>query len=118
MKKHYLLGFLLLLTSTIGMLPGSVYANDAIDTDGDGYVGECWEDVDLDGILTPPPFGATDQINTDLGTTCTVCGGNGGFWLYDDSDTGEFNALDGDGIVDDDAAYGKTNGNGTNVLKN
>ena len=24
----------------------------------------------------------------------------------------EFNALDGDGIVDDDAAYGKTNGNG------
>ena len=36
MKKQYLLGFLLLLTSTIGMLPGSVYANDAIDTDGDG----------------------------------------------------------------------------------
>jgi len=26
MKKQYLLGFLLLLTSTIGMLPSSVYA--------------------------------------------------------------------------------------------
>ena len=36
MKKQYLLGFLLLLTSTIGMMPGSVFANEAIDTDGDG----------------------------------------------------------------------------------
>jgi len=29
-------GFLLLLTSTIGMFPSSVYANEAIDSDGDG----------------------------------------------------------------------------------
>ena len=36
MNKHYLLGFLLLLTSTIGMFPSSAYANDAIDSDGDG----------------------------------------------------------------------------------
>jgi len=36
MKKHYILGFLLLLTSTIGMLPSSVYAIEAIDSDGDG----------------------------------------------------------------------------------
>ena len=28
MKKQYLLGFLLLLTSTIGMMPSSVFAND------------------------------------------------------------------------------------------
>jgi len=36
MKKQYLLGFLLLLTSTIGMLPSSVYAIEALDSDGDG----------------------------------------------------------------------------------
>ena len=36
MKKYYLLGFLLLLTSTIGMFPSSVYANESIDSDGDG----------------------------------------------------------------------------------
>jgi len=36
MKKQYLLGFLLLLTSTIGILSGSVYATEAIDSDGDG----------------------------------------------------------------------------------
>ena len=37
MKKQYLLGFLLLLTSTIGMLPNGVYAaGEDIDTDGDG----------------------------------------------------------------------------------
>ena len=29
MKKQYLLGFLLLLTSTIGMMPSSVFANEA-----------------------------------------------------------------------------------------
>ena len=33
--KQYLLGFLLLLTLTIGMAPNSAFAND-IDTDGDG----------------------------------------------------------------------------------
>ena len=33
MKKSYLLGFLLLLTSTIGMLPGNIYAE--VDNDGD-----------------------------------------------------------------------------------
>ena len=47
MKKNYLVGFLLLLTSTIGMLPTGVYANDEdvntsstpvyADTDLDGY---------------------------------------------------------------------------------
>ncbi len=36
MKKHYILGFLLLLTSTIGMFSGGVYAAEPIDTDGDG----------------------------------------------------------------------------------
>jgi len=36
MKKQFLLGFLFLLTSTIGMLPSSVYAIEAIDTDRDG----------------------------------------------------------------------------------
>jgi len=36
MKKYYLLGFLLLLTSTIGMLPSSGYAIEEIDSDGDG----------------------------------------------------------------------------------
>ncbi|MEK0322132.1 MAG: thrombospondin type 3 repeat-containing protein, partial [Nitrosopumilus sp.] len=36
MKKYYLVGFLLLLTSTIGMFPSSVYAIEAIDSDGDG----------------------------------------------------------------------------------
>ena len=38
MNKHYLLGFLLLLTSTIGMLPGTVFANETLDTDGDGVL--------------------------------------------------------------------------------
>jgi len=36
MKKHYILGFLLLLTTTIGMLTSGVYATEAIDSDGDG----------------------------------------------------------------------------------
>ena len=36
MNRYYLLGFLLLLTSTIGMLPNGVYANEGVDTDGDG----------------------------------------------------------------------------------
>ncbi|MCA9828322.1 MAG: thrombospondin type 3 repeat-containing protein, partial [Nitrosopumilus sp.] len=36
MKRQYLLGFLILLTTTIGMFPGAVYANEAIDSDGDG----------------------------------------------------------------------------------
>ncbi|MDH3490351.1 MAG: thrombospondin type 3 repeat-containing protein, partial [Nitrosopumilus sp.] len=36
MKKQYLLGFLILLTTTIGMFPSGVYANEAIDSDGDG----------------------------------------------------------------------------------
>ncbi len=36
MKKYYLVGFLLLLTSTIGMFPSSVYAIEAPDSDGDG----------------------------------------------------------------------------------
>ena len=35
MKKHYILGFLLLLTSTIGIMSSSVYANEPIDSDGD-----------------------------------------------------------------------------------
>ncbi|KEQ56201.1 ATPase protein [Marine Group I thaumarchaeote SCGC AAA799-N04] len=34
--KQYLLGFLLLLTLTIGMAPNGVFANEAIDSDGDG----------------------------------------------------------------------------------
>jgi hypothetical protein len=77
MKKQYLLGFLLLLTSTIGMMPSSVFANEAIDNDGDGVpnnLDQCpnlledydpqygnnvdgcpadfvpWYDVDYDGI--------------------------------------------------------------------
>ena len=53
-----------------------------------------------------------DAINEDLGETCTVCGGNGGLWNYDDSDTGEFNPLDGDGVLDDNPLYGRTNGDG------
>ncbi|MEK0354294.1 MAG: thrombospondin type 3 repeat-containing protein, partial [Nitrosopumilus sp.] len=36
MKKQYLLGFLLLLTSTIGMFSSGVYAAEPIDSDGDG----------------------------------------------------------------------------------
>ena len=40
MNKYYLLGFLLLLTSTIGMFPSGVYANESIDTDGDGITDE------------------------------------------------------------------------------
>ena len=36
MKKQYLLGFLLLLTSTIGMMPSSVFAVETIDSDDDG----------------------------------------------------------------------------------
>ena len=36
MNRYYLLGFLLLLTSTIGMLPNGVYANEGVDSDGDG----------------------------------------------------------------------------------
>ncbi|MDA1347187.1 MAG: thrombospondin type 3 repeat-containing protein, partial [Crenarchaeota archaeon] len=36
MKKYYILGFLLLLTSTIGMLPSGIYANAEIDSDRDG----------------------------------------------------------------------------------
>ena len=36
MKKQYLLGFLLSLTSTIGMMPGSAFAVETIDSDGDG----------------------------------------------------------------------------------
>jgi hypothetical protein len=36
MKKQFLLGFLLLLTSSIGMMPNSAFAAEAIDTDGDG----------------------------------------------------------------------------------
>ena len=36
MKKQYLLGFLLLVTVSIGMMPNSVFANEEIDTDGDG----------------------------------------------------------------------------------
>jgi len=36
MKKHYILGFLLLLVSTIGIMSSSVYANEPIDSDGDG----------------------------------------------------------------------------------
>ena len=43
MKKQYLLGFLLLLTSTIGMFPSGAFANENIDTDGDGVTD------DLDG---------------------------------------------------------------------
>ena len=54
MKKQYLLGFLLLLTSTIGMMPGSVFAVEAIDTDGDGvpnsldFCPHLLEDYDLE----------------------------------------------------------------------
>jgi hypothetical protein len=36
MKKQYLLGFLLLLTSTIGMMPNGAFAVETVDTDGDG----------------------------------------------------------------------------------
>ena len=36
LNKQFILGFLLLLTSTIGMLPSSVYAAEGIDNDGDG----------------------------------------------------------------------------------
>ncbi|NNM02634.1 MAG: thrombospondin, partial [Nitrosopumilus sp.] len=36
MNKQFLLGFLILLTSTIGMLPSGISAAPAIDTDGDG----------------------------------------------------------------------------------
>ena len=36
MNKQIILGFLLLLTSTIGMFPSGVYAAEVIDNDGDG----------------------------------------------------------------------------------
>ncbi len=36
MKKYYFVGFFLLLVSTNSMLPGSVYAADINDNDGDG----------------------------------------------------------------------------------
>ena len=77
MNKQILLGFLLLLTSTIGMMPSSVFAADPIDSDGDGvpnHLDQCphlledydpqygsnidgcpadfvpWYDADFDGI--------------------------------------------------------------------
>ena len=65
---------------------------DPADTDGDGYVGECWEDTNGSGALEIPPTPGADTQNDDLGLTCSVCSGNGGFWNYDDSDGGEFNA--------------------------
>ena len=82
------------------------------DTDGDGYVGECWEDTNGSGALEIPPSFAADTQNDDLGLTCSICTSNGGFWNYDDSDTGSFNANDGDGVPDDDPSYGRTNGSG------
>ena len=48
----------------------------------------------------PQDIQIVDQINHDLGTTCSICAGNGGLWNYDDSDTGSFNINDGDGIPD------------------
>ena len=36
MMKQYLLGFLLLFTASIGMMPNGVFANEPIDNDGDG----------------------------------------------------------------------------------
>ena len=82
------------------------------DTDGDGYVGECWEDTNGSGALEIPPSFAADTQNDDLGNTCSVCTANGGFWNYDDSDTGSFNPNDGDGVPDDDPTFGRTNGSG------
>ena len=82
------------------------------DTDGDGYVGECWEDTNGSGALEIPPTFGPDTINEDLGLTCSICISNGGFWNFDDSNDGDGSIPDGDGIIDDDPLFGKTNGDG------
>ena len=85
---------------------------DPADTDGDGFVGECWEDTNGSGTLEIPPSFNPDTINEDLGLTCSVCAANGGFWNYDDGDDEDGSFPDGDGIPDDDPIYGVTNGDG------
>jgi len=117
MKKQYLLGFLLLLTSTIGMLP-SVYAAEEIDTDRDGVpndVDQCpnlledyegtidgcpsnfvpWYDADYDGIQDhldncPTVKENYNKFQDDDGCPDTVPG----------SGTGGAPDSDGDGFID------------------
>ena len=85
---------------------------DPADTDGDGFVGECWEDTNGSGALEIPPTFNPDTINEDLGLTCSVCTANGGFWNYDDGNDNDGSIPDGDGVFDDDPIFGKTNGDG------
>jgi len=117
MKKQYILGFLLLLTSTIGMLP-SVYAAEEADTDRDGVpndvdfcphlledyegtVDGCpsnfvpWYDADYDGIQDhldncPTVKENYNNFQDDAGCPDTVPG----------SGTGGAPDSDGDGFID------------------
>ena len=83
MKKQSLLGFLLLLTSTIGMMPNGAFAVEAVDSDGDGVFSGL---VDALYILafqfqggTPPPpapypnCGVDPDAATSLGCDPNGC---------------------------------------------
>ena len=98
-----------------------IAACDAIDSNGDGFTGTCFDDVNFSGIQD------TGE-NTLPYFTCSDCGDNGGFWQFSDNDVpanSQFECLAaagiwygselqwcGDGISDDNPIYGISNSDG------
>ncbi len=112
MKKHYILGFLLLLTSTIGMLPSGVYAAEEADTDRDGvpndvdFCPHLLEDYEgtIDGCPSNfvPWYDADfDGIQDHLDSCPTVKETYNKF--QDDDGCPDLSPDDGKGIADSDA---------------
>ena len=103
----------------------------AIDSDGDGITGVCFDDLNGDGFFDD------NEFSLPFLNTCSVCGNEGGAWQFSDKDFGENvttstctfaggtwygDAIDdvagdglgwcGDGIADDNPVFGITNSGG------
>ena len=89
---------------------------DPVDTDNDGFIGCCdsFDVIDDNGVGGTGNGDGVCDVESEF-TTCSVCVANGGTWFPDITT----NAIPGGGQingpndVNDDPAYGKTNGNGT-----
>tara|TARA_Y100001970_G_scaffold47257_1_gene59669 strand:+ start:29152 stop:33744 length:4593 start_codon:yes stop_codon:yes gene_type:complete len=89
---------------------------DPVDTDNDGFIGCCdsFDVIDNIGLGGTGSGDGVCDVESEF-STCSVCVANGGTWIPDGAqdDPNVFGTqINGPNDVNDDPAYGKTNGDG------